>query len=340
MTIYLDTNALYNWLDLAALDRVALSIVAADSQQQVIVPSIAAEEAESHFVRRLQRAANQIRLGQKIFNELFHEPLLKENLPDIGKIVGDWRIGLTRHASTIEPPEGALEEAIRREIWRLPPARAIGGTKGEDAGATGARDCVIWLTVVDHHRRAGDDGHFISADRDFTFKSGQFKPELLADLNGIDRPLHSYPSVFEFLKKSGQLVGAADFDLTLEELQERAEPIVRRILPLVSVVAEAAFASVDDRYVYETVIDEAQAMRIRSGRRYDTANGHLFVVDSIWKLRADCYRTEATGTLESPVDAVEDAWFEGGIQLYLPTEEGEERLAQLMSGRMQRSDPA
>jgi PIN domain len=340
LTIYLDTNVLHNWLDLAALERVALSIVAADSQQQVIVPSIAVEEAESHFVRRLRRASNQIRLGQKTFNELFHEPLLKEEFPNIDKIISDWRIGLTRHASIIDPPEGAFEEAIRREIWRQPPARAIVDRNGEDAGATGARDCAIWLTVVNHHRSARDDGHFVSADRDFTFKSGQFKPELLADLSGIDRPLHSYPSVFDFLKKSGQLVGTGDFDLTLEELQERAEPVIRRILPLVPVVAEAAFAGVVDRYVYDTVIHEARAVRIRSGRRYDTAGGHLFVVDSIWKLRADCYRTEATGTLESPVDAVEDAWFEGGIQLYLPTEEGEQRLAQLISGRMQRSDPA
>jgi hypothetical protein len=338
VTIYLDTNVLHSWLDLAALERVALSIVAADSQQQVTVPSIAVDEAESHFLRRLERASNQIRLGRKTFNELFHEPLLKEDLPNIDKIVSDWRIGLARHVTILEAPEGALEEAIRREIWRQPPARSIVDMKGEDVGATGARDSAIWLTVVDHHRRARDDGHFISADRDFTFKNGRFKPELMADLDGIDRSLHSYPSVFEFLKKSGQLVGTRDFDLTLEELQERAEPVVLRILPLVPVVAEAAFDGVADRYVYETVIHEAQAVRIRSGRRYDTASGHLFVVDSIWKLHADCYRTEATGTLESAVDAVEDAWFEGGIQLYLPTESGEERLAQLMSGRMQRSD--
>lgn len=78
--------------------------------------------------------------------------------------------------------------------------------------------------------------------------------------------------------------------------------------------------------------------RIRRGRRYETANGHLLIVDSVWVLNADVYRAEADAPADGPVDAVEDAWFEGGVQLYLPTEEGEERLAQLMSGRMQMID--
>jgi hypothetical protein len=72
VTIYLDANVLIKWPDLAALDRVALSIVAAESSQEIVVPSIAMEEAESHFLRQLREAQAQIRVGQKTFNDLFH----------------------------------------------------------------------------------------------------------------------------------------------------------------------------------------------------------------------------------------------------------------------------
>ena len=337
VTIYLDANVLFNWLDLAALDRVALSIVAAESSQAIVVPSVAADEAEAQYLRRLESAARQIRDGQKVYNALFHTPPLTEPVPEASGIIEDWRHSLLAHAKVVRPPDGTLEQAIRREIFRRPPARAILDGNGKDVGATGARDAAIWLTVVDHHRQATDDGHFISADRGFTVRTGEFKPELLKDLEGVDRPLRHYDSVFDFLKRIGELVPSNELAdaLGIDELMRRAEPVVRRILPLTAAIPHAAFAGIENRYRYETVIHEARPARIRRGRRYDTPSGHLLVVDSVWTINADCFRMEADGSDGGRADVVEDAWFEGGLQLYLPTEQGEERLAQLMSGRMQ-----
>jgi hypothetical protein len=53
LAIYLDTNVMYRWLTLAEFDRLALTILATELGQDVVVPSLVADELEGHRRRQL-----------------------------------------------------------------------------------------------------------------------------------------------------------------------------------------------------------------------------------------------------------------------------------------------
>ena len=76
-------------------------------------------------------------------------------------------------------------------MWGIAPAR-----RTEKSGV-GARDAAIWLAIARDHAGRGEEGHFISEDRDF-IKGGALRPPVENDL-ATDHPLHLHSGVAEFL---------------------------------------------------------------------------------------------------------------------------------------------
>jgi hypothetical protein len=65
-------------------------------------------------------------------------------------------------------PTGAGDEALAREANRRPPAERVWeDAEGKPVKARGARDAVIWLTLLESASRTSEDIWFVSMDRDF-----------------------------------------------------------------------------------------------------------------------------------------------------------------------------
>jgi hypothetical protein len=86
-------------------------------------------------------------------------------------------------------PDGAEHEALSRDIRRLRPAKTEWDKDKEKKGS-GARDVVIWLTVLEAARTDGGEVLFLSDDGDFGSAKG-WHPELDEEmLDAHPRLLH------------------------------------------------------------------------------------------------------------------------------------------------------
>jgi hypothetical protein len=71
VAVYLDANVLWPWRSFTEPDRLALSIVAHQIGQEVLIPEVAAEEAESHYRRSLEDAVENFERAGRDLNRLF-----------------------------------------------------------------------------------------------------------------------------------------------------------------------------------------------------------------------------------------------------------------------------
>jgi hypothetical protein len=330
MAIYLDANILIPWNPLAHLERVAMSIAAQRLGQAIVIPKMAVDEAEAHLVRRLKSAEHDLVRSQKAFNELFDAPALVETPPDLGDLVSDWSHSLLELFTIRTHPQGAAEDALRREVLRLPPARATYDSQGKDHGATGARDALIWLTILDDIRSRDEDGHLVTANKDFV-RSDRLRPELEAEVPPT-RTLAGYASAFRFLELLGEHQPRAG--ITLDEFARRATPSVLQLLPLTLALPKAIFGVTSVDWDYEIRLSQAAPTRIKGTRRWAAGDEGLTVVDSEWALVATAVRSPRFR--EGASESEEDVELHGTIQLYLPDSGGKENLAQIVSGRFAR----
>jgi hypothetical protein len=73
MAIYLDSNVLYPWRTFTELDRVAVSIVASQTKQFILVPWLVAEEAQAHYRRSLEGTVARLDSAISDVNRVFDE---------------------------------------------------------------------------------------------------------------------------------------------------------------------------------------------------------------------------------------------------------------------------
>ena len=152
MAIYLDANILWSWRTFDELDRVAVSIVAAQTQQRVLVPTIAAEEAEANLTRSLESIEAEWDAAVARLTDGFTiQYVYVEPVPSVERQVAAWRTRLQEFASPLPVDDGLALEALKREAWGTPPARRLIGDRGNDKGCRGARDAAIWLAIVRDH---------------------------------------------------------------------------------------------------------------------------------------------------------------------------------------------
>ena len=279
MAIYLDANILVSWANFAAAERLALTIVARDLRQHIVVPELALEEAAERHRRILTDHVSAYENARKAINAFFDRSAVPDDpVPAIDAIVEDWKTSVAGSMAILPISEVAAREGLLREVRRHPPARQVGdGTK--DPRATGARDAAIWLDIVAHHKASSEPGYLISKNKDFV-SGGNLRSVLSAELEGSSSfpPLRAYLSVFAFLD-----LGAVntEYTLTREALEERAVLSLQVLLPLTEALPRAIFGPRATHLDYGTKVTEMELLSIRSFRRYEKDSDAVTVADTI-----------------------------------------------------------
>jgi hypothetical protein len=319
MAIYLDSNVLYPWRTFTELDRVAVSIVAAQTTQFVLVPWLVAEEARGHYRRSLEKAVARMNSAISDVNRMFDEldDVGFDPIPDIDHQVESWQERLDVMAKTIPPVAEDAVEALRREVWGVAPAR-----RTEKKGV-GARDAAIWLSIVRDHAERGEAGHFITEDADFILRPS------MGDDVAAEHPLQLHTSVADFLSVLGD---AVDTEVAVADLLGAAQS-VRVVFADALEIPRAVFAQLNEEHRYRTEVKEAQPIQVLAARRYERDDEALLVVDSEWDIVADI--------LHQPRDADDDRWYlhedievTGTLQMYLPAGAQSGSMPQIISARL------
>jgi hypothetical protein len=332
MAIYLDANVLYSWKTFTELERVALTIVAQQIRQKVLIPDVAAWEAEAHFRRALERALRDLARAQKATGDAFRgQEIVHPPPPDVEARVVQWRDELGQFAETIPLDHDDAAEAYRREAFGQQPAKRRRNERGDDIGGTGGRDAAIWLTIVRDHAARGEEGHLITSNvKDFG-GTDELKPALRDDISANAPTLHNYGSTDDFLALLGRPKRDAPVDLA--DVQRRLPRVLRVVLPSTSHVPRAIFGEDFDWHAFHYVTDlkAARVTRVVASRRYEQETEAITVVNAVCELVVKCLRfsrDEEIGT----VVGYDDARISGAIQFYLPDDE--ELLVQVISARL------
>ena len=199
MAIYLDTNVIPRRGELHAPHIAALEGVAAAAHQPLVLPSMVLAESVSARRRDIEEAFDVLRTGLRHAEKLVR--LEGIYLPDPAEAVAAWDAELRRSFEIVPLPSEAAEEALLREVNRVPPAR----------DGRGARDAAIWLTALSDHRQRGGEGYFVSANtEDFGDPSARssLHPALQSELADLS-PLHFAASIDALLDVLGSKTGVS-----------------------------------------------------------------------------------------------------------------------------------
>jgi hypothetical protein len=155
--IYLDTNVLPRTGNLDSLEISILVALARETGCELVVPELVIEEATSQRLRTIEAAFDLLRKAHRDAQAFASIPMLPD-LPVPGELAREFRRKLETVCRTASTPGEAGKEALRREAFRLRPARE----------GKGARDVAIWLTVKSAHQATGTEGYFVSKNiKDF-----------------------------------------------------------------------------------------------------------------------------------------------------------------------------
>lgn len=333
MAIYLDANVLFGWKTFAELDRVALTIVAQQIRQSVVVPEVAAWEAEAHYQRSLEGAIASLVRSHKAAVEAFRG----DEVPALAAIDADarvarWRQELRQFAQILAVHADDAAEPYRREAFGEPPAKRVLDEKGRDAGGKGGRDSAIWLAVARDHEWRDEEGHFISKNTSDFGATGELKSALATDLNENSRSrFYNYSSLEDFLALLGS--PTRDFEISLDDVRRRLPTVVQVVLPGTPDVPRAVFGSGFDwdRFHYHAEIKDVRPKKVLAARRYEQESDAITVINVECEIVADCLQMNADDEIGQVV-VYDGALLEGAVQAYFPDDE--ERLAQVVSTRL------
>jgi hypothetical protein len=335
VAIYLDANVLWSWRTFEELDRVAVSIIATQTGQQIRVPKLAAVEAEANLTRILTSFHAQWEAASTKLEAAFElSSIHAEPAPDVDSRVLIWRERLPRFVTVFDVDGDVALEALEREAWGTPPARRVGLEKGKDRGGVGARDAAIWLAIAKDHAGRGEESHFISANvKDFA-PSGDLHSRLVEDLGAASEPLAYYSSVRDFLSLLGEPTTGPD--ITISMLQDKVEPTLKRILALTLDIPIAVYGPERvNHFSWSVEIQQAEPTEIVDVRHYRRNGDALAIVDSHWSLKADCFRQHLGERSSGVWEGFDDVPIIGSVQLYLPEQADGQRLPQIISARLE-----
>jgi len=184
---YLDTNLLVQRSGLDSLELSTAQALCREAGVEIVVPVIVADEVESSRRRIVEAAFDALRAAHREAARYGPIAHLAE-LPTPGELARAYRDRLEATFATVATPDDAPAEALRREAFRLRPARA----------GSGARDAAIWLTVRDDHLQRAESGYFVTNNsRDFAAHGdpSALHPSLADEVAGHAHPLSLFPSV-------------------------------------------------------------------------------------------------------------------------------------------------
>ncbi|MFE2823469.1 PIN domain-containing protein [Streptomyces sp. NPDC059271] len=138
-------------------------------QRALVLPEMVAVEHVAHHKHDIEQALGAARRALTVLEGTFGQDLVSS----LGSLTGHDAAEMRRQQlesvfQILPTPAGAAEEALRREANRLPPAEQTWSTNdGKPVKARGARDSVIWLTLLAAAKATGHDLWFVSQDQDF-----------------------------------------------------------------------------------------------------------------------------------------------------------------------------
>jgi PIN domain len=177
--IILDTNVLPRHGSLAGPTVALVRAIAQKTGHDVALPAIVVEEAVAELDRDLKKEWSKARAAADALARFF--PGYRIRRPDLATRVQQWRTDLEQSFTILDSPAGAADEALRREAHRISPSRAAG-----DKGI-GARDTLIWLTVLEAHRQAPASGatYFVTNNAADFGRDGLLPP-LQEEIDGVE----------------------------------------------------------------------------------------------------------------------------------------------------------
>jgi PIN domain len=196
--ISLDTNQVWGQAPDGALIRM-LEKVAGHTGHELVLPEIVVEEYLADYRQQVEVAANTARRAIDNLRRLV--PSWYSTAPSFGSVAEmaeERRRDQLAQIFRIHPtPAGAWREAMLREARRRPPAK----TSWEKPGS-GARDVVVWLTVLDACSASAVETHFVTANSSDFGKNASLRPDLIQDLDehlGKDAARFRYHSDIQML---------------------------------------------------------------------------------------------------------------------------------------------
>jgi hypothetical protein len=169
LVIVLDTNQLFH----AAFPHGAvlgmLRKIAEISGQTLALPEMVVVEHVAHHRHEIEVNLTDARKALSPLGKAFDMDLTETIAPLSGEHGAEKRrVELESSFTVLPTPPGAAEEALAREANRLPPAEQVWvDNDGNSVKARGARDAVIWLTLLETAGKTDEEVLFVSQDRDF-----------------------------------------------------------------------------------------------------------------------------------------------------------------------------
>jgi rRNA-processing protein FCF1 len=277
VAIYLDTNVMYGWHTFAELDRLALTILASELGQEIIIPSLVAEELEGHTRRQLERAAAKFEAASSRAERLFElDYVMTEPVLDVDLVLARWRTALEDAFGMCDVTADDALTGLRREVVGTPPARRPDANKP----GVGGRDAAIWLAVVRDHADRGEPGFFVTRDKGF-WDGEKMKPRLAEDVADGAEPLTLHKSVESFLIGLGE---HDEVEVDPDDVRVRALPLIKSGLERSPLLPRAVF----DRDFYElevrTDVTDGTIEHVERARRFVGDLGEILLIDATWRL--------------------------------------------------------
>jgi hypothetical protein len=323
VAIYLDTNALYGWNSFGELPRLALSLVADQLGQDIVLSELVVDEAAHNYCHSLHEVLDEYAKSVEKLNRYFGVifSALLEPGPDIDGAERTWRRRVDQWATTIETTGDHALGGMHREIHRIRPA------KDSEAGpGAGCRDAAIWLAIAAHHRESGQPGHLITKDPAFA-EDGRLHPSLAAEIVE-SRPMKLYPDVQSFVSQLGRYV---DGNIDIVDLTQRGATAVIAGLEFLPEVRHSVWFEDSMPLRQRNDITHAEAVRVIRARNYSSRDTTISLVNAEWRVVADVLWQNGSSADDSLWNVLSDIPLTGQIQLYLDNERAQMIGAQLRS---------
>lgn len=274
MSVVLDTNQLPQDGNVDSLQFQVVLGVSRERGLAVCIPVLVLEE----WTAKLERDARRDWLGAR---NALRTASTWGNVPDLGGLdfgaaAGQRSAQLLQAIEVIEMPANAWEDALRREVRRVPPTRE----------GRGGRDAAIWIAVLEHARAEDAPTWFVTRNtKDFAdpTDSEHLHPELLAELG--DPPCLRWVPDNDTLIAS--LATPAEGGFTVEELAALPQVTQALIGALEDSVLEALEIPVRGdglgrRYVAGPVT--ASADEIMEQRTFSVGGTPLALIAARWRV--------------------------------------------------------
>jgi hypothetical protein len=290
VSIYLDTNAIPRSGDLETLEFSILVALARETGHELVVPALVVEEATSHRLRSIEGVFDVLGRAHRDAQRVANIPILPE-FPVPGELAREFRRNLEDICRVVQMPEAGGDEALRRETYRLRPAR----------GGAGARDVGIWLTVKAAHEAAGNDGFLLTSNTQ-DFANPEDRSQLHPDLRGeIERTeLRLATSVAHLLELLEVPADAFIDEAFVAESEDCTRAVVRAVddMNLVEVLRDVPNAPppAEKRKAYLAGPVVAQLLAVNDARGFRVEGRRIGVCWTRWRLTLTVGLLERAGS--------------------------------------------